>query len=149
MKKTLLLPAAFALAAACAAAFPTRGSAQAPSQSTWDGVYSSDQADRGGQLYMATCAQCHGPQMGGIDAAPALTGGAFASNWNGVTLGDMVNRIRVSMPQDDPGSLSRQQVADVLAYILRANGFPAGKKELPRQTAFLRQIAYEAYRQGG
>lgn len=147
MTKTLLSLAAGTLALAGLA--PGDGAAQVPAQTTWDGVYSAEQAARGGELYMGTCAQCHGPQMGGIDAAPALTGGAFASNWNGVTLGDMVDRIRVSMPQNEPGSLSRQQVADVLAYILRANGFPPGEKALPRQTAFLRQIAYEAYRPGG
>ncbi len=147
MRKTLLCFAAGALA--FVTLVPGEGAAQAPSRSTWDGVYSAEQAKRGGDLYMGTCAQCHGPQMGGIDAAPALTGGGFASNWNGVTLGDMVERIRVSMPQNNPGTLSRQQVTDVLAYILRANGFPAGAKDLPRQTAFLKQIAYEAYRQGG
>jgi mono/diheme cytochrome c family protein len=145
--KTLLSCAAGALA--LAAFLPGEGAAQAPSRSTWDGVYSAEQAARGGDLYMNTCAQCHGPRMGGIDAAPALTGGGFASNWNGVALGDMVERIRVSMPQNAPGSLSRQQVADVLAYMLRENGFPPGEKALPRQTAFLQMIAYEAYRQGG
>ncbi len=147
MTKTLLSIAAVALA--LVALHPGEGAAQAPSRSTWDGVYSPEQAARGGELYMGTCAQCHGPQMGGIDAAPALRGGGFASNWNGVTLGDMVERIRVSMPQNSPGSMSRQQVADVLAYILRANGFPPGDKALPRQTAFLKMIAYEAYRRGG
>lgn len=143
MRKTVLW------GALAATLLPVEAAAQAPSRSTWDGVYSAEQADRGGQLYMGTCAHCHGPRMGGIDAAPALTGGRFAANWNGVTLGDMVERIRVSMPLNDPGSLSRQQVADVLAYILRANGFPPGTKALPRQTAFLRMIAYEAYRPGG
>lgn len=147
MRKTLLFPTVAALAVA--ALLPGEGGAQAPSRSTWDGIYSGEQAARGAELYMGACAQCHGPQMGGIDAAPALTGGAFASNWNGVLLSDMVERIRVSMPQNSPGTLSRQQVADVLSYILRANGFPPGEKALPRQTAFLKQIAYEAYRPKG
>jgi len=147
MRKSFPWVAAAAMAAA--AVLPVAAAAQAPSRSTWDGVYSAEQAARGSELYMGTCAQCHGPQLGGIDAAPALTGGGFASNWNGVTLGDMVERIRISMPQNAPGSLSRQQVADVLAYMLRANGFPPGPKELPRQTAFLKQIAYQAYKPGG
>jgi quinoprotein glucose dehydrogenase len=122
--------------------------AQQPTRSTWDGVYTADQAQRGGALYQETCSQCHGPQLGGIDAAPPLVGGRFASNWNGINLGDMVQRIRISMPQDNPGSLSRNQVADVLAYILQANGFPTGEKDLPRQTSFLKMIAYEAYKPG-
>lgn len=138
------------LAAALAAAtlLPPEAAAQEAARSTWDGVYTAPQADRGNELYMATCAQCHGPDMGGIDASPALTGGRFASNWNGVTLSDMVERIRISMPQNAPGSLSRAQIADVLAYMLEQNGFPPGERELPRQTAFLKQMVYEAYRPG-
>ncbi len=122
---------------------------EAQAKSTWDGVFSKTQAGRGGALYQAECASCHGPQLGGIDAAPALVGGRFASNWNGVIIADMVDRIRISMPQNAPGKLSRQQVTDVLAYILSRNGFPAGDKELPRQAGFQRAIAYSAYKSGG
>lgn len=103
------------------------------------------QAERGAAVYVAACAQCHGPDMTGIDAAPPLVGGRFAANWNGVALGDMVERIRISMPQNDPGSLGRAQVVDVTAYLLQQNGFPAGAKELPRQSGMLNTIAYEAY----
>lgn len=116
------------------------------SRSTWDSVFSKAQAGRGGQLYQFECASCHGPQLGGIDAAPPLVGGRFASNWNGVLIADMVDRIRISMPQNAPGKLNRQQVTDVLAYILSRNGFPAGEKDLPRQAGFQRDIAYSAYR---
>jgi len=123
-------------------------SLEAQAKSTWDGVFSKAQAGRGGALYQAECASCHGPQLGGIDAAPALVGGRFASNWNGVIIADMVDRIRISMPQNAPGKLSRQQVTDVLAYILSRNGFPAGDKELPRQAGFQRDIAYSAYKSG-
>jgi mono/diheme cytochrome c family protein len=134
--------AAAVLAAALASA---PGGAQAPSRSTWSGVYSAAQAERGLKVYLSTCAQCHGPDMTGIDSAPPLTGGKFAANWNGVTLGDMVERIRISMPQNDPGTLARADIVDVTAYILQQNRFPAGESELPRQTALLRTIAYEAY----
>lgn len=116
------------------------------SRTTWDGVYTEAQAQRGGALYQQECTSCHGPQLGGIDAAPALVGGGFASNWNGVLLSDMVERIRVSMPQSSPGKLSRRQVVDVLSYILKRNGFPAGKMELPRQNGLLRGIVYQARR---
>lgn len=132
------------IAAAIAAILPVAPVRAQSSATTWDGVYSREQAGRGGALYMALCAQCHGPQLGGIDAAPALTGGAFASNWSGVSLADMLDRIRVSMPQNDPGSLSRQQTADILSFLLEANGFPAGERELPRQRGFLQAIIYEA-----
>jgi mono/diheme cytochrome c family protein len=138
----VIVPAAVGILAGW---LPDPGPAQPPSRSTWSGVYSAAQAGRGGEVYFATCSQCHGPDMNGIDSAPPLAGGRFASNWNGVTLGDMVERIRISMPQNDPGSLSRAQITDVTAFILQQNGFPAGEKELPRQTAMLQTIAYEAY----
>jgi hypothetical protein len=61
-----------------------------------------------------------------------------------VALGDMVERMRVSMPLDNPATLSRQQTADVLAYILSVNEFPAGTTDLPRQTEILNQIQFRA-----
>jgi hypothetical protein len=66
------------------------------------------------------------------------------SNWNGLTVGDLFDRIRVSMPADRPGKLSREQIADILAYMLSMNQFPAGKAELERQTEALKQIRIEA-----
>jgi hypothetical protein len=61
-----------------------------------------------------------------------------------VALGDMVDRMRMSMPLDKPASLSRQQTADVLTYILSVNKFPAGKEELPRTAEILNQIQFKA-----
>jgi mono/diheme cytochrome c family protein len=113
-------------------------------RSTWDSVYTAEQALRGQEIYDQECSLCHGPQLNGIDAAPGLTGGRFTSNWNGVNLNDMVERIRVSMPASAPGKLSRQQVADVLAYVFSVNGFPVGQTELPRQSGMLRTITFAA-----
>jgi mono/diheme cytochrome c family protein len=144
-KRLAWIPAA-ALVIALA---PRSGTTQAPSLSTWSGVYSRAQAERGGELYLSTCSQCHGPDMSGIDSAPPLTGGRFAANWNGVALADMVERIRVSMPLNNPGTLSRAEIVDITAYVLQQNGFPAGDSELPRQAAVLKTIAYEAYGSGG
>ena len=75
---------------------------------------------------------------------PALTGGAFTANWDGLTIGDLVERIRISMPLDRPGLLSRQENVDVVAYILRFNQFPSGKEELPRDVQVLKQILFKA-----
>ena len=99
--------------------------AQAPA-TVWDGVYTEEQAKRGGPVYQRYCGACHGDQLLGLEAAPALVGDAFNSNWDGVTLGDLVTRIRTTMPQNDPGSLSRAQTADVVAFILQSGKFPAG-----------------------
>ena len=58
--------------------------------------------------------------------APPLASGDFLSGWDGLTVGDLFERIRISMPQNAPGSLSGQQNADILAFMLSANKFPTG-----------------------
>jgi len=80
----------------------------------------------------------------GGEAAPPLTGGEFLANWNGLTVRDLFERIRISMPADRPGALSGAQTADILAHMLHVNQFPAGKTELERQTEILKQIRFEA-----
>ena len=109
-------------------------------RSVWDGIYTEAQAQRGAEQYRQNCAACHGDTMTGGDEAPALAGGEFLSNWTGLTVGDLFDRIRISMPADRPGKLNRDQIADILARILTVNRFPAGKTELERQTEVLKQI---------
>ncbi len=112
-------------------------------RSVLDGVYTEDQARRGQPLYARECAQCHGAMLEGGEEAPALSGGGFTSNWNGLTIGDVFERIRLTMPSDNPGRLSREADADVLAYMLSVGRFPVGKTELPTQTEILKQIRFE------
>jgi quinoprotein glucose dehydrogenase len=109
-----------------------------------DGVYTREQAERGAMLYAAQCASCHGIVLTGGESAPALTGGDFMSNWSTLTLGDLFDRIRTTMPGDKPGTLTRAQTSDVLAHILAVGEFPPGKTELSTQTEFLKQIRIEA-----
>jgi cytochrome c len=121
--------------------------AQAPaadSRSVWDGVYTEEQAKRGEPLYRKECAACHGDMLTGGESAPPLTGGPFLANWNGLTMGDLFDRIRKTMPQSNPGRLTRQQDADILAFMLSVNKFPAGKAELYRQSEMLREIRFES-----
>ncbi len=118
------------------------------SKSVWDGVYTEDQAKRGAAVYKQWCASCHGPELEGGEMAPGLTGGGFTSNWNGLTVGDIFERTRTTMPQDSPGALSREQVADVTAFVLSMNKFPAGQTELATQTEVLKQIKFEANKPG-
>ena len=80
----------------------------------------------------------------GGEMAPPLAGGAFNANWNGLSLGDLFERIRISMPQNSPGGLSRQQYADILAVMLSAGEFPKGQTELPREAEVLKQIVFES-----
>ena len=117
--------------------------AQSASRSVWDGVYTTEQAGRGSAQYASQCASCHGTALTGGESAPPLAGADFFSNWNGLTVGDLFDRIRVSMPADRPGKLTREQDADILAYMLSMNQFPAGKTELERQTETLKQIRIE------
>lgn len=142
--------AASAMVAACLLAAPAPGAVhgQQPARTTWDRVFTAEQAGRGGEIYGGMCASCHGPQLEGVDAAPALNGGAFFANWNGVSVADMVDRVRISMPANAPGVMSRQQVVDVLAYVFSRNGMPAGSTELPRQATRLQGIVFRPQRGG-
>jgi cytochrome c len=121
------------------------GRVQQPS-TVWDGVYSAEQAKRGETLYADRCAKCHGEGMQGIESAPALTGPAFYSNWEGQSLDALFERMRISMPQDAPGSLSRAQNADILARMLETGGYPAGKTALDAQAGALVRIKVLMYR---
>ena len=121
--------------------------AQDTQRTVWDGVYNDAQAKRGEAVYLEACSNCHGRTLEGADMTPGLTGGAFMANWDGLTVGDLFDRIRISMSADRPGSLSRQEDVDVVAYILRFNQFPSGKEELPREVQILKQILFKASRQ--
>jgi len=114
------------------------------SKSVWDGVFSAAQAKRGGERYAVQCAVCHGDTLSGGESAPPLAGGEFLSNWNGLTVGDLFDRTRATMPQSKPGSLSREANAEIIAFILNANQFPSGKDDLPQASEVLREIKVEA-----
>ena len=122
--------------------------AQPPTKSVWDGVYTQEQADRGKALYSTECASCHGAELTGGEMAPGLAGGEFISGWDGLTVGDLFERIRISMPQSAPGSLSRQQNSDILAFILRKMNMPVGQAELSTSTDELKGIKFLAAKPG-
>ena len=109
-------------------------------RTVWDGVYSDAQAKRGRELYNSKCLSCHGADLSGGEMAPALVGIGFQSNWNGQSAGDLSERIRVSMPLGAEGTLSRQQVSDIIAAIFAAGDYPAGASELPRESDVLKTI---------
>src|ERR1044071_3722321 len=119
-----------------------------PTKSVWDGVYTEEQAKRGAPMYSEFCASCHGSELMGGEMAPPLASGDFLSGWDGLTVGDLFERIRISMPQNAPGSLSGQQNADILAFVLSANKFPTGSTELGNQGMALKAIKFEAKKPG-
>ncbi len=113
-------------------------------RSVWDGVFTADQATRGQGRYKQLCASCHGEMLEGGESSPPLAGGEFLSNWNALSVGDLFDRTRSTMPQNKPGTLSREAAAEVLAYLLSANQFPAGKEDLPQASEVLKGIRIEA-----
>lgn len=90
-------------------------------------LYTSAQAHKGLDPYEAKCAMCHGANMEG-ESGPTLLGPTFTSHYE--TLGDLMQFIVQNMPMDNPGSLSHEQYADILAYILLKNGWPSGSRDL-------------------
>ena len=115
-------------------------------KTVWDGVYTEEQAKRGADTYAEKCSMCHGDSLGGVESAPALTGPGFYANWEGETLNALFERIRMSMPQDNPGSLSRAQNADIIAHMLRVGGYPAGGTALEGQAGALTAIKVLTYK---
>jgi len=115
----------------------------ATSRSVWEGVYTKAQASRGQARYRQECAKCHAENLMGGEEAPALVGEEFLQTWNGRTAGDLFELIRETMPSEDPGSLARREYADILAYLLSSNQFPAGDKELASELAALKEIRIE------
>ena len=113
-------------------------------RSVWDSVYTEEQSKRGEDLFVNACESCHGKELKGIDDAPPLAGSTFLGAWSGKTVGSLGEQIFSSMPSNDPGTLNRQQVADVLAFIIRYNAFPPGKAELPSDPQQLKEIRIEA-----
>lgn len=95
----------------------------APAQKTVaDGVYSAAQAARGETIFANGCVSCHSPAD--------FTGDEFLTKWNGKPLFDLFDVVKATMPMDNPGTLKPQEYADVIAYFLKLNKFPAGEEEL-------------------
>jgi mono/diheme cytochrome c family protein len=108
-----------------------------------DGVYTDAQAARGQAIYQNQCASCHGPKLEGLQGPP-LVADVFLSHWNTQPLSDLAGKIRNTMPAGAAGTLSPQQSTDVVAFILKSGGFPAGKTDLAADEATLGKITWPA-----
>lgn len=105
------------------------------------GVYTSAQASRGQSVYSSNCASCHGAKLQG-NVGPSLKGRNFrqmakAQNLTGASLLSFISN---KMPKTNPGSLSKTQYADVIAYILKQNGYPAGNTKLTAGSSKLKAL---------
>jgi S-disulfanyl-L-cysteine oxidoreductase SoxD len=133
MRRTFIL-----VVMACAAASLARAG-------TWDGVYTEAQATRGGIQFQQHCARCHGADLAGTFETPPLVG-RFMPYWSGATLDVLFDYIATAMPLDRPGSLAPAANADILAFILKANNFPAGVKDLSADSDAQKAIRFDAVR---
>ena len=103
---------------------------QAQDKTTKRGVLTEAQVTRGEATYKKECNSCHGEGLEGDGFAPGLSGSEFMSAWNGTNVGDLYDRIRISMPPSNPASVPAQAKADIIAYVLKHNKFPVGQAEL-------------------
>ena len=126
----LLLPTVLLLAGATPVVAQAGG--EAPERTVLDSVYTAEQALRGEETYRTVCAQCHAPGF--------FQGTPFRFTWVGARVYDYYDLVRITMPFDDPGGLTDDQYADVIAYILRLNGYPAGDEELEPDEDELKRI---------
>lgn len=116
-----------AVSAVLACGVATTG--QEPSSRIWQGVYTAAQADRGKAVFDTACLRCHGADLAG-NTAPALTGDRFQATWGGGPVGSLFGKIRDTMPPNFGALLDDREKLDIVTYILKANGFPAGPEEL-------------------
>jgi len=107
----------------------------------WDGVYTPDQARRGKAEFDQTCSRCHNLALIGSERGPAIKGPAFLSHWDKGSVADLFIKIRDTMPEGGPGTLSDETKIDILSYILQQNDFPAGAGELKKDVSSLEDIA--------
>jgi mono/diheme cytochrome c family protein len=121
-----------ALAAAALTAAAAAGLYAQEKKSVWDGVYSEEQAARGKDEYEYNCGNCHIHDLSGdsIKDVPALAGPDFMAKWSGKSVKELLDYIATNMPQDSRGTLGGKTYADVTAYVLKVNAFPAGAEAL-------------------
>lgn len=111
--------------------------------SVLDGIFTEAQAERGRVGYDAHCAECHGEGLGGGEMAPGLTGVAFRFRWRGLKVADIYDSVESTMPPEEPATLGDQVYIDVVSFLLSANGYPTGDRELTAESRLLEGIAVE------
>ena len=105
------------------------------------GLYSADQAKRGGAEYAKQqCVLCHGADLAGVGQAPALAGDEFLSKYDDQSIVVLFDKMHKSMPATNTGSMTPAQTADIVAYLLSYNKYPAGTTELPSGEDALKKV---------
>ena len=109
-----------------------------------EGVYTAEQAKRGEALYKENCSACHGDNLEGSGPMPPLAGKDFLENWQGKTVGDLFEKTSTTMPATAPGSLSPEQAADVISFLLSKDAYPSGSTALDSKMEPLLKIKIDS-----
>jgi len=107
---------------------------RASTEATTTAVFTAEQALRGQRVFTTVCSACHGRNE--------FTGPIFAFTWMAEPVGHLFQHISTTMPQDQPGSLSGEEYAAIVAYLLRLNGRQAGDSELPADAELLGRMRW-------
>ncbi|MEQ1730946.1 MAG: cytochrome c [Vicinamibacterales bacterium] len=115
-----------------------------PEGKIWTGVYSAEQAAQGENTFGSMCARCHASDLSGGQVAaayaPALGGEKFLASWESRNVGRLFRTIKDTMPRGSAGLLSDAGAAELVAYILKYNGFPSGSAALAADMALLESV---------
>lgn len=131
----LLIALGFAAAVTATAWVGTVDARAFQGKAASEGIYTKAQAERGLTVYDGSCASCH--ELG------KFKGTEFSNAWTGKPLTDLHTAL-TSMPMDAPGSLKPQEYADIVAYFLSINGYPAGTTELAGDEATIKSVTIDA-----
>ena len=130
----LFLGAGYHTAASQAAAY------HPPRRLVWAGVYTKAQAERGRRLYTQHCSRCHREDLSGSETGPQLNGTVFFDRWHDRTLFDLLATIQSWMPHDYSTFIHADAAGDIVSFLLKENGVPAGDKELAANIDVLTDI---------
>ena len=129
----------------CAAAVAVSSVGAQQPASVLAGIYTTAQSARGQKVYAEKCVTCHGDKLQGTDTAgPTLSGADFINGWKDMTVAALLAKISGDMPSDAPGSLKPEEYAEVLAFVLSSNKYPAGSAELPTDPSALKAVKMAA-----
>jgi S-disulfanyl-L-cysteine oxidoreductase SoxD len=118
----------------CAAAASGQSAESDSSRSAADGAYTATQATQGETVFASICGSCH--------STSEFSGPTFRRIWSGRSVHDLFDQLRNTMPLDNPGGLTREQYANVVAYLLKLNAYPAGNVALPSSDDGLKQVKF-------
>lgn len=94
--------------------------------------FTAEQVAQGKVAYDHNCKDCHGSTLdnGEFGGAP-LRGSYFRQKWGGGSVAALYGYLKTKMPPDRPGTLSDKVYADLVAFVLQANGYKPGDRQLP------------------